>query len=109
MTPRGRARKRKQAADDRRALGHIRGRTLGGRFAAKLWDWDERRWREALARLRAQGHQIEWVAGIVADEPTVAGGWVLRHSHPSTALSRARGLASRRRRLRQTLATRTGR
>jgi hypothetical protein len=101
MTKKRRARRRAQKADDRVALAHIRGRTISGKFAGQPWAWDERRWQQALARLRNGGHQIEWVAGQVADEPTVHGGWVLRASPRSALLSRTRRPTSRKRRLRR--------
>lgn len=73
----------REQADDARALGHIRGRTRSGRFAARFYDWDEERWQAALTRLRAAGYTIEWTPGFLADEPTINGGWVLRQPHPT--------------------------
>lgn len=72
------SRREREQADDARALGHIRGRTRSGRFAACIYNWDEKRWQAALTRLRAAGHTIVWTAGFVADEPTIGGGWVIR-------------------------------
>jgi hypothetical protein len=72
------SRRKREQADDARALGHIRGRTRSGRFAARIYNWDEERWQAALTRLHAAGHMIVWTPGFVADEPTIGGGWVLR-------------------------------
>lgn len=62
----------------RRALAHIRGRTVSGRFACRLWDVSQTAWDAALSELRAAGYQIDYTHGTVADDPTVTGGWVLR-------------------------------
>ena len=62
--------------DTRRALSHIRGRTLSGSFAAKLWMWTEERWAAAIAPLE-RDQVIVRTLGTVADDPTVSGGWVL--------------------------------
>jgi hypothetical protein len=88
-----------QRDDDQRALGHVRGRTVSGKFAARIYDWDERRWQAALARLRGAGHRIEWVDGQVADDPSVHGGWVLGYGEPREpdarhAILRALAIAS---------------
>jgi hypothetical protein len=64
--------------DARRALAHIKGRTVTGRFACPLFNMPAERWALALDELRARRHRIEWTYGTVADDPTVTGGWVLR-------------------------------
>ena len=73
------------SADARRALAHIRGRTVSGRFANQLYDMPDERWQTALDDLRRSGHRIEWTHGTVADDPTVTGGWRLadREAGPS--------------------------
>ncbi len=66
------------SANARRALAHIKARTITGRFANQLYDMSQPAWRDALEELRAAGHRIEWTHGTVADDPTVTGGYVLR-------------------------------
>jgi hypothetical protein len=61
----------------RRALAHIRARTITGRFAYPLYDMPPHVWDAALDELRAGGYQIVWTHGHVADESTVTGGYIL--------------------------------
>ena len=70
------------SVDARRALAHIRGRTVSGRFANQLYDMPDERWQTALDELRHSGYRIEWTHGTIADDPTVTGGWRLaEHDH----------------------------
>jgi hypothetical protein len=66
-------------ADERRALGHLRGRTRTGKFACRMYDWTEQRWRDALDGLTNRGYRVRRVSGQVADDPTVTGGWILKN------------------------------
>jgi hypothetical protein len=68
---------RRLSESARRALGHIRARTVQGRFASRLYYMTEERWNGALDELRRAGHEISWTLGTVADDPSVRGGWVL--------------------------------
>jgi hypothetical protein len=61
----------------RRALAHIRARTVTGRFACPLYDMPAGVWAAALYELRRAGYAIVWTYGQVADDPTVTGGYVL--------------------------------
>ncbi len=74
----------------RRVLAHIRGRTITGRFATRLWNMSEREWDAALSELRAAGYDIRWTLGTVADEPTVTGGYVLAGEDATTKDARER-------------------
>jgi hypothetical protein len=58
-------------------LGHIRGRTLNGGFASRIYNMWESDWEEALDEIRSAGYALTWVNGTVADEPSITGGWVL--------------------------------
>jgi hypothetical protein len=62
----------------RRVLAHIRARTIAGKFACQLWDMPNTTWEAALEELRQSGYEIAWTYGIVADDPTITGGYVLR-------------------------------
>jgi hypothetical protein len=66
------------SAPAQRVLGHIRGRTLTGRFACQLWDMPTPTWQAALEELRHAGYSVAWTYGQVADDPTVTGGYVLQ-------------------------------
>ncbi len=93
---------RELSANARRALAHIKARTITGRFANQLYDMSQPAWRDALEELRAAGHRIEWTHGTVADDPTVTGGYVLREpaSHEREAAETDPRFAERRRELR---------
>ena len=94
---------RELSANATRALAHIKGRTITGRFANQLYDMSQPAWRDALEELRAAGHRIEWVSGRVADDPTVTGGYVLREpaSHEREAAEIDPRFAERRGELRR--------
>ena len=89
---------RELSANARCALAHIKGPTITGRFANRLYDMSQPAWRGALEELRAAGHRIEWVSGRVADDPTVTGGYVLREpaSRERAAVGVDRRFAERR-------------
>jgi hypothetical protein len=65
------------SVDATRALAHIRGRTVSGKFAHQLYDMPDERWQTALDELRRSGYRIEWTHSTIADDPTVTGGWRL--------------------------------
>jgi hypothetical protein len=67
----------------RRALAHIRARTITGRFACPLYDLPSRVREDALDELRKVGYRIVWTRGQVADDPTVTGGYVLDADQPA--------------------------
>jgi hypothetical protein len=65
----------------RRALAHIRARTITGRFACPLYDMPPDVWDAALQELREADYRMVWTHGQVADDPTVTGGHVLAAQH----------------------------
>jgi hypothetical protein len=84
-----------QRRDAAQVLSHIRGRSIGGRFAAKIYTFDRWRWAESLARLDAAGHRLSRVCGIVPDEPSIRGGWIIDIEPPPLEHRTLRGRLSR--------------
>jgi hypothetical protein len=70
------------SADEERALGHLRGRTRQGSFAAQPYDWDRARWDAALEGLRGRGYGINHGTVHIADDPGVTDGWTLAAEEP---------------------------
>jgi len=50
-----------------------------GKFACRIYSWNEQRWRAALDGLTQRGYRVRRVSGHVADDPSVTGGWILEN------------------------------
>lgn len=81
-----------------RVLTHIKARTITGRFASRVYDMPRNVWDRSLDELRCGGHRIEWTHGLVADDPTVTGGYILVDAHHAGPADTATGVSQSNRR-----------